>query len=225
MKKQIINFLIFLGAIGLLVAPFKCSGQLRSACGYSTCTPQIGFNNTDLLQIYGAILTTSTGGTSTVTISSGTITGNVGGYTAKPQSTLTADGTYATAALNIGGVQSFTASRTNQRSGLINDMTIWDPSGANAALVIDIYASAPTGTFVNNTIQVLTDPAAYLGSISVATVDWIKTGPVSRVNITNLGIPYYSQSATLLYYTVQTTATATFGANTTLTFGFGILQD
>lgn len=220
MKKIIRFFIVALFITASTVLINDCKAQLRNTCTYSTCVPAIGFNNTDLMQIYGAVLRASSGSGS-ISVISGTV--NAGGFTAKPQSTLTADGSY-TAGLNIGGIRTFTASRTGQRSGLINDVTIWDPSNAKPPIVVDIWAASPTGTFTNMAIQVMTSPLFYLGSFTVSASDYVTTGSVARVNKVGLDIAYFSQSAELLYYTVQATGAVSF-TNKTLYFSFGVLQD
>ena len=216
-----------MAAVVSYLIPAIGNAQARSACIYTTCVPAIPFGNTDMLQIYGAILSSTAGGgggsVSEVTVT----TGNVGGFTAKPQVTVTADGTYG-AGVNVGGIKTFTASRTGQRSGMITDVTLYDPSGANAALIIDIWAASPTGTFVNGTATGLNSPDKYLGSVSISASDYVKNGTVSRAYINGINLSYYSQSATLLYATVQTTpggSGATFGVGTSVVISFGILRD
>lgn len=235
MKKIILLF--------ALIGSFVVQAQ-RSVCGYSTCVPGIPFTNTDLMQIYGALVSTSccsSGGATSVivtntvpvqvvntltVINTVTVAGNVGGYTAKPQVTLTADGTIASGK-NIGGILTFTATRSAQRSGLINDITIFDPFNAKASLIIDIWNASPSGTFTSGSAQVISASSAslYIGSIVVGSGDYLTTGSMARANITGLGLAFYSAAGGVLYFTVQTSADVTFGVNETLTFSYGILQD
>lgn len=246
MKKYILS-LVFMVAFALGV------NAQSSACIYTTCVPQIPITNTGDLQIYGAILGTSRntsvtvlGGTVAIsgtvpvtgtvtanvsgTVSASisntvTVTGNVGGYTAKPQSTLSADGLYA-AGDNVGGLKSFTAFRTGQNSGVLLDVTVWDTQTQNANLTIDFYLASPSGTFTNNAPQVMSDPVKYLGSVNITSSDYITTGSISRASVTGVNLPIVTAAGvTTVYYTVVTSSTPTYGSNQTVYFSFGILQD
>lgn len=206
------------------------NSTLTTPCNYTLCSP---FQNSDLQKVYQAIMVNGSGGgsvTGTVSVNcntcTSTVAGNVGGYTAKVQSTLTIDGTVLSGK-NIGGIITFTPSRNGQRSGIINDITIFDPDNAKASLVIDIWSSSPLGTFTSGSTQVISGSSSnyYVGSISISSGDYITTGSMARANITGLGISFYSAAGGSLYFTVQTTADATFGVNEKITFSYGILQD
>lgn len=216
-----------------LTVTFKAQS---SACIYSTCVPSIPFTNTDLLQIYGAVLTNTAGGggggTSTVVISGGTITtGNVGGFTSKVQSTISVSGSSYDANICVGGVQTATFVRTAAGTAVINDLTVFDPSNQKQSLVIDFWNTNPStesgSNFANGATTTFanTNYIGYLGSITINTGDYITSNGKARATITGLSLTVSGNATRQVFYTItgSNTSPVTYTQNLYLTFG--ILQD
>lgn len=154
--------------------------------------------------------------------------GAVGGKTSKVQVTPTVSNAVAYTALdNVGGIMTIAlALRTNNGTGILQDLTIWDKDNQKAAYTIDIWNASPSGTYTDNAAEVIAgDQAKYLGTILVAAGDYTTTGAVARANIKGIGMALLGASTTSLFATVQTTGTPTFTSTSGLVFSFGILQD
>jgi hypothetical protein len=207
-----------------LVAPAAIAQPTGSACQYSTCVPVVNFDKTDLLQIYGAILTGATNGT--------IVSGNVGGFSTKHTVTLTTDGLYASGDCVGGKIQAADIMRPGKATAVLQDIEIWDNSNQKAPLLIDFWFSTPGGTFTDNapSAPAGADVTYYLGTVQVTAANYITTGTVARATLTGLGLVLRGGSAAgttrTFYITITTTGTPTYGANnSSLYLKLGILLD
>lgn len=234
MKNFLYKIVAAVAVLCLLSAP--AFGQ-SSVCQFSTCVPGIPFTNTDNMQVYGAILAGNRGtgtvvvSSGTIVVSSGTITGNFGGYNAKVSTTVSVDGVYSIGD-NVGTVQTVSnCFRVGQTTGVLNDLELWDDQLQKAGLVIDLWTTTPTGTFVNNGVQVIntSNMGFYLGSVVVNPSDYILYGNIYRVSISGIGIILKSGlvagTERNVYFTVSTSGTPNYGSNQKIYVRFGVTQD
>lgn len=196
------------------------------SCFWPTCFP---FVNTDLQQIF-VTLKRNAATSSSVTISdtinikssdtlnTNVLDGNIGGFTSiVSQAVLTSTTAYS-ANDNIGGVQTINnAFRNNSgtATAIIQSVSIWDPDGQGAPLVIDFWMSTPTnGTYTNNSTQDCTgDQSVWLGSVTVSSGDYLELGTQFRATISGVGIPAVGASGSSIFATIYTTGTPTYSNN------------
>jgi hypothetical protein len=186
--------------------------------------------NTRLLTINNSVATNSA-----VIITSGSVTGAAGnnhiGQIGSNETTIINTITTSTTAYssgdNIGGINSATAAiRVSGSTATLIDLTVWDKENQKPAITIDFWSSSPSsGTYTDNAAEVIFgDQSRYLGSVSVASADYITTGIVARANIKNI-ITTLKSSDTIIYYTITTTSTPTYSTTSGLLIGLGIKQD
>lgn len=231
--------------IKFLILAFLFSFSLQTKAQADSCFWPSCFNwkNTDLQQIFVAIkkqaantvtitasdtISIATTDTVKVSITNATDTipvnvislteGNVGGFTSVvSQAVLTSTSAYA-ANDNIGGIQTINnAFRSNSgtSTAIIQSLSIWDPDGQAAPLVVDFWMSSPTnGTYTNDATQDITgDQGVWLGSVSISTGDYLELGTVFRATITGIGIPAVGASGSSIYATIYTTGTPTYSGS------------
>ncbi len=130
--------------------------------------------------------------------------GNVGGFTTKIYTTITTSTVTYTAGDNLGGIITVTnALRTTAGTGALTDLQIWSTETQSLACTVDIWSASPSGSFVNNTAQVITgDQAVWLGSVTFAASDYITTGTIVRAHLKNLNIPISGQAARSIFLTI-----------------------
>jgi hypothetical protein len=212
MKKLILIALIALGvtAQSQTTVPLKVTGTVvATASGTQAVTGTVSI----------------TGGT--ISVPSGTI--SAGGFATKITNTptISASPDYSSGD-NIGGINTITnAMYANGASGFISELDIWDKAAQAPALIIDIFDTSPSGTYTDNSAEVIAgDHAIWLGSISVAAGDWATTGAVSRVSLKGINLPVKATGGTRnLLFTVVTTSTPNYASTSDLVFKFGIIQN
>lgn len=233
--KTLLKIILALAAFGLAISPLAVRAQ-SSACQYSTCVPVSPFQNLDLKQIYGAIITSSGGSGGTVAISSGTvsvtntvtITGNVGGYSTKPTCSLSPDGTFTLGNLIVATQTVANVFRSAGGTAFLTDVTVIDNSGENTALLLDFWDTTPTGTVSAGANAVFTGYGFYLGSVEISNSDFITSGGVSRAVISGLNMVLKNRDSTQnLYVTITNRATSVnyVAPGDKILIRFGVLQD
>ena len=232
MKKLITKYVL----LAFLLLGLGLTGQ-TSACDYSTCVPLADFGNLDNFQIYGAILSLRNGSTvvttGTVSVANTvTMTGNVGGFSAKISSTVNVDGINS-ASTCVGTIQSFSnCIRPGQKTAILHDLEVYDPYSQSGDFTIDIWSALPTGTFVQNGTYLLNanDHAIYMGSVSVSASDYKTLGGIGRASVSNINlvvaVPVGSVvSGSTIYYTIVLNNSVNYGAGGHIFINAGFLQD
>lgn len=216
MKKSILIVLALIAAI--------VTRAQSSACQFTTCVPVVKFTNSDLLQIYGAILGTGGGaGTSTVYVSNG----NVGGWTTKHTVSIPLDGTYTTGVCMGGSVTAVNLFRpVGNPTGVLNDIIIYDPNNQKVPLTIDFFMAPPEGTYTDKANTVINDPTNYIGTIQVSASDYLTIGSIARATVTGTGLTVrsvFGPNVRNLYMVVTAQGTGTYAGN--LIVKLGVLLD
>lgn len=198
------------------------------SCSYTTCVP---FSNTNDKQIYSAILSVinainnSTASTGTVNVSGG----NVGGFTAKKTTAVTTNTVAYQSGDNFGGIIPVPlAVRNSSGTAILNDIVIWSTESQAPSITIDIWSASPTGTFTNNSAQVINDVTNYLGSINVSASDYVTLGTISRATISGIGLAVFASSGQNIYSTIVATGSGSpvwISSTNGFTVKYGLLQD
>lgn len=152
---------------------------------------------------------------------------NVGGFTKKVSNPVTTNTVTYNSGDNMGGILTFTnAIRTSSSTGIVNDWHFYSTETQTFTAVIDLWAASPTGTFTNNSAQVLNDPTNWLGSFSVGASDWVTTGTVATASLKGLSISVYAATGTNIFGTIKLTSAVAYTASTTGGYSkIGIMQD
>lgn len=153
--------------------------------------------------------------------------GEVGGKVVRTTSNITTSATAYSSGDNIGGIVTVTgALRISGGNGFINAIEIWDIAAQSAAITIDFWDASPSGTYTNDAAQVIAgDSAKWLGSVSIASGDYVATGVVSRATLKGLNIPIVGNASTSIFMTLVTTGTPTYGTIAGLFVKLGIIQN
>lgn len=156
------------------------------------------------------------------------VDGSTGGYTDKISNTITTTNAGAyTAEDNIGGINTITnALRVSGGTEILMDILIWDKDDQKAALQIDYWDASPSGTYTNDSGQVIAgDSAKWLGTVEITASDYKTTGAVGKAALKNLGVVLKGNASRNIFFTIKTTGTPTYTSTSGLIIKHGFLQD
>lgn len=173
-----------------------------------------------------SIVNTPTNANVSATVNTGTM--NVGGFSTRVSVTpvISASPDYSSGD-NVGAIQTVaSAVRSSGGTAMLTEIEIWDKAAQNSAFVIDFWDASPSGTYTDNSAEVIAgDDGKYLGSVFVSSADWVTTGAVSRCSIKGLGLILKPASGTSVYATVLTTSVPNQASTSDLIFKYSLIQD
>ncbi len=159
-------------------------------------------------------------------------TGNVGGYTGKITNAITTNTVAYSNGDNVGGIITVPlAVRNASGTAIYNDISLYSTESQTPALVVDVWSASPTGTFTNNSPQVVNDATNWLGNITISSSDYVLTsgGTVARACIKGIALATFGDGSKNIFLTIAITSATgapTWTASTTgMTIKSGLLQD
>lgn len=209
MKKIILALFLFSGFVA----------NSQNASSYTTTTSQMRFNNTDLLQIYGAML--GTYGSSTVSATDIHVKQNV--------TCVTTTGAYSVGeCLGASASNTFTAVRSSSGTAVLNEILVADSSNQKGAIMVYFFNAAPTGTVTDNgTFQMSPDDLKnkLLGQYQILSSDYTTSGRYAVAhNYPLRELVLKPSTGTTIWFIAVIGGTYTYGASA-LYFRFGLKQD
>lgn len=180
-----------------------------SPCDYTLCAP---FSNGDLQRVYQAIMVSARSQTSTNGI-----------MMAKQHYTVNNTASAYLAGDVIGSNVTFNdLSRVYPLPVEIQDISILDLSGQSPSLIIDIIQYPFTTQTDNTPLDLSGERAKYLGSILILSTDWVVSGGVSRLSLSDINIVV---SGIEWSFVITTLDNVTFGTANSLNVKIGVLQN
>lgn len=153
----------------------------------------------------------------------------VGGKSNKFSNTITtSNGTPYSAGDNVGGIITLTdALRFSESTGMIKNVSLWSKENQVFSGTIDYWDASPSGTYTNNSTQVIAgDEAKWIDSVSFLSTDFKSTGTISTLSIPNLDIIIKGNASANIFYTIKTTSSGpSYTSTSGLIIKHGILQD
>lgn len=166
--------------------------------------------------------------TGTLTLSGedhiGQVGGHINSYRFNP--TITA-GAYSANDVIAGELTLTNAVRTSGGSAVLQSLTIHDKAAQGVAMHFYLFDAAPSAALADNAAWAWTDgdEDKWLGTVYVASTDWVAAAGDSFVTKNNIGLAVSANGSQNLFLYIVTTGTPTYAGTLDLTFSLRFLTN